>query len=173
MAGFLVMEIFIRQFELDIRPLVKNYALFLFFLRNHSLTRYRMLVDLVVYDKPGELNRFTIIYYLLSEKFNSRLRVQVQVNEVVSVYSVSNFFKNANWLEREVWDFFGIFFIGHRDLRRILTDYGFSGHPLRKDFPLTGFTEIYYSDYYKRVIHCPTVLIQEYRNYSFETSWNY
>jgi len=95
-AGFLVMEIFIRQFELDIRPLVKNYALFLFFLRNHSLTRYRMLVDLVVYDKPGELNRFTIIYYLLSEKFNSRLRVQVQVNEVVSVYSVSNFFKNAN-----------------------------------------------------------------------------
>lgn len=167
------MQIFLRQYELDVRLSFKRYTLFFLFLRNHSLTRYRMLTDLVVYDTPGELNRFTLVYCLLSEKFNTRIRVQLQLSELDSIRSLSNIYKNANWLEREAWDFFGIFFIGHRDLRRILTDYGFSGHAFRKDFPLTGFTEIYYSDYYKRIIHCPSVLVQEYRNFDFENSWSY
>lgn len=167
-----IFQAYIRQLEIDIRSSLSNYIPLIFFLKLHSLTQYNVLIDLVVYDNPGKIKRFTIIYLLLSTKFNSRIRVQIQTNEINTVFTVTQLFKNAGWPEREVWDMFGIFFFGNRDLRRILTDYGFIGHPLRKDFPLTGFTEIFYSDFYKRIIHRPVELMQEYRNFNFVSPWS-
>lgn len=168
----LVFRIYFRQLELDIRSSVSNYVPLLLFFKMHSLTQYNVLVDLIVYDNPGKIKRFTIIYLLSSVRFNTRVRVQTQTDEIHTVFTITNLFKNANWSEREVWDMFGIFFFGNRDLRRILTDYGFIGHPLRKDFPLTGFTEIFYSDFYKRIVHRPVELMQEYRNFNFVSPWS-
>jgi NADH:ubiquinone oxidoreductase subunit C len=169
----LIYKIYIRQFDLEIRANFKYQLLLLTFLKNHSLTQFKQLADIVVYDVPGKEKRFTVIYLLTSFRFNTRVSVQLQVDELTPLYSVAGLFKSANWAEREVWDLFGIFFLNHKDLRRILTDYGFNGHPLRKDFPLTGFTEIYYSDYFKRIIHRPVELVQEYRNYNFLDSWSF
>jgi NADH-quinone oxidoreductase subunit C len=115
--------------------------------------------------------RFCVVYDLLSLTYNSRLRVKVFVNEITSVPSSVNVFINANWWEREIWDLYGIYFDKHPDLRRILTDYGFEGHPMRKDFPLSGYVEVRYSESKKRIVVEPLELTQEFRSFSFQTPW--
>ena len=123
-------------------------------------------------DYPEKKNRSELIYNLLSISYNSRITVSVSVDEKTPIDSVTPIFSGADWLEREVWDMFGIFFLGHKDLRRILTDYGFKGHPLRKDFPLTGYVEVRYSDSEKRVITEEVSLTQDYRTFIFDNNWN-
>jgi NADH/F420H2 dehydrogenase subunit C len=144
---------------------------FFFFLKNHSNTQFKLLSDLVVVDYPQKTKRFEIIYNILSIRFNVRLKIKVNMNELQSVSSLVSIYKAAGWLEREAWDMFGIFFANHPDLRRLLTDYGFEGHPLRKDFPLTGFLEVYYSELQKQVVYKPVNLSQQYKSFEFKTPW--
>jgi NADH/F420H2 dehydrogenase subunit C len=141
----------------------------LFTLNKHTLFQYKQLVDIACYDFPGKKYRFSVNYILYSFKYNTRLIVIVKTNEVIPLPSITSLFKSANWLEREVWDLYGVFFDAHPDLRRILTDYGFSGHPLRKDFPLTGFVEVYYNDSKKRLRYEPVELAQEYRTFTLQS----
>jgi NADH/F420H2 dehydrogenase subunit C len=144
----------------------------LFFVKKHSLLQYKTLSDIATLDFLVPKSRFKIIYNLLSTFFNNRLLICTKTNEVTPLNSVTNVFENANWLEREVWDMFGILFVNHPDLRRILTDYGFDGHPLRKDFPLTGFTEVFYSDSTKSICYAKVSLAQEYRAFEFVSPWS-
>lgn len=123
-------------------------------------------MDVVVYDVPQNVNRFTIIYALNSLHFNTRFYTAFQTNEITPVPSLTKTFKTAYWIEREIWDMFGILFLKHSDLRRILTDYNFVGHPLRKDFPTTGFIDIFYDEKEKKIEYTPIELAQEYRNYT-------
>jgi len=123
-------------------------------------------------DYPERIDRFEVSYELLSLKFNNRLRVKTSINEVGSLESITKVYNSANWWEREVWDMFGIFFSNHPDLRRILTDYGFEGYPLRKDFPLSGYVEVRYDDTVKRVVCEPLELAQEFRSFNFESPWS-
>lgn len=146
---------------------------FFFFLKNHSHTQFKLLSDLVVVDYPQKKKRFEIIYNLLSIRFNIRLKVKVNMNELQSVPSLVSIYPVAGWLEREAWDMFGLFFANHPDLRRLLTDYGFEGHPLRKDFPLTGFLEVYYSELQKQVVYKPVNLSQQYKSFEFKTPWKH
>ena len=141
------------------------------FLKYNTNCQYKILSDLCVIDYPSNKNRFSVIYNLLSIPFNSRLKVQIQVNEFEQVHSVTSVYNAANWYEREAWDLFGVFFSNHPDLRRILTDYGFEGHPLRKDFPLTGFIEVRYNEAKKRIVYEPVSLPQKYRTFNFESPW--
>lgn len=159
-----------KQNILIVVPLTKIYPI-LTFLKYHTNTQYKVLSDLCVVDYPTKTNRFEIIYNLLSLQYNSRITVKVSCNELQTVPSIVNIYKSANWWEREAWDMFGVFFVNHPDLRRILTDYGFEGHPLRKDFPLSGFTEVRYSELEKRVIYEPITVPQEYRSFNFESPW--
>ena len=140
-------------------------------LKNHNNLRFLQLVDICGVDYLNKKNRFEVIYNLLSLKYNCRLRIKVQTSELKPIPSVSLLFKSANWLEREVWDMFGIFFSNHKDLRRILTDYGFEGYPFRKDFPQVGFIEVRYDDKQKHVIYEPVELAQEYRLFKFSSPW--
>lgn len=128
-------------------------------------------MDIIAYDQPGKVYRFTIIYYLLSLTYNSRLQLITQTNELKGLDSVIMLYSSANWSEREVYDMFGIMFLYHPDLRRILTDYGFSGFPLRKDFPLTGYQELVYSDYSKTTEYRNVELTQEFRKTTYEKPW--
>lgn len=137
------------------------------FLNKHTLCLYRQLIDLVSYDVPSKNFRFTVNYLLNSLLYNARLVVSLRTSEVLYLYTAKDIFFGAVWLEREVWDMFGIFFKNNTDLRRILTDYGFAGHPLRKDFPLTGFYEVYYSVGEKRLRSAKVELAQEYRVFFF------
>ena len=134
-------------------------------------TRMSMLIDITAVDYPARNPRFELVYQLLSPHLNYRLRVKVLVDDETPVESVTPIYPSANWYEREVWDMYGILFANHPDFRRILTDYGFSGHPLRKDFPLTGHTELRYDDALKRVVYEPVNLPQEYRNFDFSSPW--
>ena len=143
-----------------------------FFLKNHTNCQYKILSDLCVVDYINKKDRFNIIYNLLSIRFNSRIRVQINITELQPIESINTIYKAAIWWEREAWDMFGIFFSNHPDLRRILTDYGFEGHPLRKDFPLSGFLEVYYNELKKRVVYEPIHLSQQYRLFDFNTPWN-
>ena len=127
--------------------------------------------DLAGADYPSREKRFDVVYHLLSPKHNMRIRVKVQADDVKPVPSVIDVFPAANWIEREAYDFYGILFSGHPDLRRILTDYGFDGHPLRKDFPTTGYVEVRYDDAEKRVVYEPVKLAQEFRNFDFLSPW--
>ena len=122
-------------------------------------------------DLLGKRYRFSVVYDLLSLTFNSQLRIKVFLNETTPIYSLTSIYINANWWEREIWDMFGIFFNQHPDLRRILTDYGFEGNPMRKDFPLYGFIELRYDENKKRVVTEPTFLSQEFRSFNFQTPW--
>ena len=140
-------------------------------LKNHIGYNYQMLTCVSGVDFLGQKYRFCVVYDLLSLLYNSRLRIKIFVNEVTSVPSSVDIFVNANWWEREIWDLYGIYFDKHPDLRRILTDYGFEGHPLRKDFPLSGYVEVRYSESKKRVIVEPLELTQDFRYFSFETPW--
>ena len=140
-------------------------------LKLNSTFKFDQLIDLTAIDYPSKENRFEIIYLLLSMKINQRLAVKTEVKEDESLDSIVSIHKSANWYERECYDLFGIKFKNHPDLRRILTDYYFEGHPLRKDFPLTGNTEVRYDDLEKKVIYEPVKLIQEYRNFDYMSPW--
>jgi NADH-quinone oxidoreductase subunit C len=144
---------------------------FLTFLLNDANCDFRQLMDVCGADYPERDERFDVVYNLLSLKHNFRVRVKVTTDETTPVDSVTSIYPGANWFEREVWDMYGIFFNDHPDLRRILTDYGFEGHPLRKDFPLTGFVEMRYDETQKRVVYEPVKLAQEYRNFDFVSPW--
>jgi NADH/F420H2 dehydrogenase subunit C len=139
------------------------------FLRDNTNCQFKVLVDICGIDCPIKKNRFEIVYNLLSVKYNSRLRIKTSINEFTSLKSSTGVFNAANWYEREVWDMYGAFFINHPDLRRILTDYGFEGCPLRKDFPLTGYTEVRYDDSKKRVVVEAVEIAQELRVFDFKT----
>lgn len=141
------------------------------FLKNHMGTRCSQLIDITAVDYPDRENRFTVVYNLLSIDLNARIRLKTEVDGLTSVESVTALYPCAAWWEREVWDMFGIFFTNHPDLRRILTDYGFQGHPLRKDFPVTGYTEVRYDETEKRVIYEPLELSQEFRSFDFASPW--
>jgi len=140
-------------------------------LRDDSALRFVSFIDLCGADYPGRERRFDVVYHLLSPYKNRRIRIKVEADEVTPVPSAIDVFPAANWFEREAYDLYGILFSGHPDLRRILTDYGFEGHPLRKDFPLTGFVEVRYDDEQGRVIYEPVKLQQEFRNFDFLSPW--
>ena len=141
------------------------------FLKKNTLTRCSQLIDITAVDYPDRENRFTVVYNLLSVDLNARIRLKTEVDGLTSIESVTALYPCAAWWEREVWDMFGIFFTNHPDLRRILTDYGFQGHPLRKDFPVTGYTEVRYDETEKRVIYEPLELSQEFRSFDFASPW--
>lgn len=141
------------------------------FLRNDPNCRFSTLIDITAVDNPARAARFDMVYHLLSMYQNQRIRVKARVREDELVPSLIGVFPGANWYEREVFDMFGIYFSGHPDLRRILTDYGFRGHPLRKDFPTTGYVEVRWNDVEKRVVYEPVNLVQEYRQFDFLSPW--
>ena len=154
-----------------IETTVDNLEKTLFFLKDHEGCLFKMLVDILVVDYPGREKRFSLVYCLLSLKYNVRIKVKISIDELTSVNSITNIYKSSCWMEREVWDMNGIFFDNHPDLRRILTDYGFEGYPLRKDFPLSGYTEVRYDDSQKRVVSESLEMSQEYRVFNFNSSW--
>ncbi len=141
------------------------------FLRDDRPCLFKCLMDVCGVDYPGRTRRFDVVYHLLSLVHNLRIRVKVKTDEETPVPSVVKVFRAANWFEREVWDMYGVMFSDHPDLRRILTDYGFEGHPLRKDFPLTGFVELRYSEEEKRVVYEPVKLAQDFRRFDFMSPW--
>lgn len=140
-------------------------------LRDDPQSQFEVLIDICGVDYPERAQRFEVVYHLLSPRLNQRLRVKIATDETTAVPSVNDVFPAANWYEREAYDLYGIRFIGHPDLRRLLTDYGFQGHPLRKDFPLTGYVEVRYDDEKKRVVYEPVKLTQEFRDFDFESPW--
>jgi NADH-quinone oxidoreductase subunit C len=140
-------------------------------LRDDPALQFVSFIDLCGVDYPGREKRFDVVYHLLSPRHNRRIRVKVQADEMTPVPSIITVFPSANWFEREAYDLYGILFSGHPDLRRILTDYGFEGHPLRKDFPLTGFVEVRYDEEQGRVVNEPVKLQQEFRNFDFLSPW--
>jgi len=141
------------------------------FLRNDSNCLFEMLMDVCGADYPDRTERFEVIYNLLSLRHNHRIRVKIAITEDTSVPSVHEIFPSASWFERECWDMYGVFFSGHPDLRRLLTDYGFNGHPFRKDFPLTGYVEVRYDDEQRRVVYEPVKLTQQFRSFDFLSPW--
>ncbi len=141
------------------------------FLQTDTRCLFQTLIDITALDHPGREKRFDVVYHLLSMDLNQRIRLKVQVAEDATVPSISTVHPSANWYEREVFDMFGIVFTGHSDLRRILTDYGFTGYPLRKDFPVTGHTEVRYDEVQKRVVSEPVTLVQDYRQFDFMSPW--
>ncbi len=141
------------------------------YLRDDVNCQFKQLMDVCGVDYPEDENRFEVVYHLISLTHNLRVRVKVRTNEEEAVPTVTGVFSSAGWFEREAWDLFGIYFSGHPDLRRILTDYGFEGHPLRKDFPLTGYVELRYDDEKKRVVYEPVTLTQEFRTFDFMSPW--
>jgi NADH-quinone oxidoreductase subunit C len=157
--------------ELTIQTDADSLRQVLRFLRDDGSCKFVCLLDIAGVDYPEREARFEVVYHLLSPTRNLRLRVKIAAGEDTQVPSVTELFASANWYEREAFDLFGILFSGHPDLRRILTDYGFAGHPLRKDFPLTGYVEMRYDDEKKRVVYEPVKLEQEFRNFDFLSPW--
>ena len=141
------------------------------FIKTNKDTKFKQLIDITVVDYPEQTQRFKVVYLLLSHEFNQRVIISYFINENEVITSLTSIFPSANWMEREVFDMYGVNFKDHPDLRRILTDYGFEGHPLRKDFPLTGHTEVRYSEEKKSVINEPVKLEQNFRNFDYESPW--
>jgi len=141
------------------------------FLRDDPRCRFISFTDVTAVDYPGRERRFDVVYHLLSPTLNARVRIKVQANETTQVPSIIDVFPGADWFERETYDLYGVIFAGHPDMRRLLTDYGFDGHPLRKDFPLTGFVEVRYDDQQKRVVYEAVKLNQEFRKFDFMSPW--
>jgi NADH-quinone oxidoreductase subunit C len=141
------------------------------FVRDDPRCLFWCIVDITAVDWPGRDKRFDVVYHLLSPKWNRRVRIKVQTDEVTPVASLIDVYPGADWFERETYDLYGVLFSGHPDMRRLLTDYGFEGHPLRKDFPLTGFVEVRWDDDVKRVVYNPVLLTQEFRNFEFLSPW--
>jgi len=162
-------EINFKQLFIDVN--VENLTSTILFLKTNDKCRFKQLIDITAVDYPGREKRFKIVYLLLSHENNLRIIISAHIDETVIVPSITKIFPSANWMEREVFDMYGVSFKGHPDLRRILTDYGFEGYPLRKDFPLTGHTEVRYSEAKKKVISEPVKLDQEYRDFDFESPW--
>ncbi len=166
-----VRETEVRVDELIVKARRDAIVKVLTFLRDDVNCRFQQLMDVCGVDYPERENRFEVVYNLLSLTHNMRVRVKVETDEETPVPSVSGVFSSAGWWEREAWDLFGIYFSEHPDLRRIMTDYGFDGHPLRKDFPLTGYVEVRYDDEQKRVVYEPVKLTQEFRTFDFLSPW--
>jgi NADH-quinone oxidoreductase subunit C len=141
------------------------------FLRDDANCRFVNLTDITAVDYPGREKRFDIVYHLLSPTLNARIRLRAEADETTQVPSIIDVFPGADWFERETYDLYGVIITGHPDMRRLLTDYGFDGHPLRKDFPLTGFVEVRYDDQEKRVLYEPVRLNQEFRKFDFLSPW--
>ena len=150
---------------------VEDVASTILFLKTNNKCKFKQLIDITAVDYPQREKRFKIVYLLLSHENNLRIIININIDEKIAVPSITKIFPSANWMEREVFDMYGISFKEHPDLRRILTDYGFDGYPLRKDFPLTGHTEVRYSEEKKKVISEPVELDQEYRDFDFESPW--
>ena len=157
--------------ELTVSIVLSSLVTFMEFLKTDQHCNFSTLVDITVVDYPNRENRFELVYHYLSMYQNQRIRVKMEVNEDHIVPSIVDIFPASNWFEREIFDMFGILFSGHPDLRRILTDYGFKGHPLRKDFPTTGYVELRYDEEKKRVVYEPVELVQEYRQFDFMSPW--
>lgn len=161
----------IKYGELNVMTTAENVIGLLTFLRDDAKCGFVNMTDICGVDWPQRADRFDVVYHLLSPKKNLRIRVKVPVGEDQPVPSACGVYPGADWFERETWDMYGVLFTGHPDLRRILTDYGFEGHPLRKDFPTTGFVEVRYDDAAKRVVYEPVELKQEFRNFDFLSPW--
>ncbi len=166
----------IRKSEINFDQLfieinIEDLSSTILFLKTNDKCRFKQLIDITAVDFPQKEKRFKIIYLLLSHENNLRIIININIDEKTIVPSITKIFPSANWMEREVFDMYGISFKDHPDLRRILTDYGFNGYPLRKDFPLTGHTEVRYSETKKKVISEPVKLDQEYRNFDFDSPW--
>lgn len=157
--------------ELTLNIAIDQIVPVLTFLRDDVQCQFVNFTDLSGVDYPGRAKRFDVVYQLLSPRHNLRIRIRLVTDEDTPVPSITGVFAGALWFEREAYDMYGILFSGHPDLRRILTDYGFEGHPLRKDFPLTGFVEVRYDDQVKRVVYEPVELRQEFRNFDFLSPW--
>ena len=161
----------IKNEEILIKVAVENLYSTLLFLKTDENCKFKQLIDIVGVDYPNSANRFNIYYLLLSHEKNLRVKVLINFDAQEKIPSITKLCPSANWMEREVFDMYGIKFKNHPDMRRILTDYGFVGHPLRKDFPLTGFNEVRYSEKDKKVIYEKVKLEQDYRNFDFESPW--
>jgi len=157
--------------ELTLTANARDIVKVMTFLRDDPSCQFVNFVDVTAVDWPGRERRFDIVYHLLSPRHNRRIRVKIEADEATPVASIIDVFRGADWFEREVYDLYGVLFTGHPDMRRILTDYGFEGHPLRKDFPLTGYVEVRYDDEVKRVVYEPVRLNQEFRNFDFLSPW--
>ena len=157
-------ELLVETYEKDLIDVVQ-------FLKLNEKCKFRQLIDIVGVDYPEDEKRFELVYLFLSHEYNTRIKLLIKFQLTQTINSITKIFPSANWMEREVFDMYGIKFKNHPDLRRILNDYGFKGHPLRKDFPLTGFNEVRYSEKDKKVIYEPVKLEQNYRNFDFESPW--
>jgi NADH-quinone oxidoreductase subunit C len=157
--------------ELTVTAAARDIVKVATFLRDDERCQFWSIVDVTAIDWPGRERRFDVVYHFLSPRHNVRARVKVEVDETTPVPSIIGVFPGADWFERETSDLYGVLFTGHPDMRRLLTDYGFEGHPLRKDFPLTGFVEVRYDDEQKRVVYEPVRLTQEFRNFDFLSPW--
>ena len=157
--------------ELTLTVALEEVVGLIAFLTTDPACKFSSLVDITAVDYPERVARFDVVYHFLSMYTNARIRLKVAVSEDEMVPSIHTVHPSANWFEREVFDMFGILFSGHPDLRRLLTDYGFRGHPLRKDFPTTGYTEVRYDEVQKRVVYEPVSLVQEYRQFDFLSPW--
>ncbi len=171
-VGESVTGVSVRLGELTLTVKRDDILRVLKFLRDDANCQFTQLVDVCGVDYPEDVERFEIVYNLLSMSHNTRVRLKIRTDEDTPVPSSVGLFSSSNWWEREVWDMYGVAFTGHPDLRRILTDYGFEGHPLRKDFPLTGYVELRYDDEQKRVVYEPVKLTQEFRTFDFESPWD-
>jgi NADH-quinone oxidoreductase subunit C len=169
--GAFVQSAAVRYGELTLGVARDDIAPVLRFLRDDGRCRFEVLIDICGVDYPERTQRFEVVYHLLSPRLNQRIRVKLSTDEAKPVASAVEVFAAANWFEREAYDMYGILFTGHPDLRRLLTDYGFQGFPLRKDFPLTGYVEVRYDDEKKRVVYEPVKLTQEFRTFDFESPW--
>ncbi|MDK4739251.1 NADH-quinone oxidoreductase subunit C [Rhizobium sp. CNPSo 3464] len=169
--GTLISSSAIKYGELNVTTTAANVVALLTFLRDDAKCGFVNLTDICGVDWPQRPDRFDVVYHLLSPKKNLRIRIKVPVAEDQPVPSACSVYPGADWFERETWDMYGVLFTGHPDLRRLLTDYGFEGHPLRKDFPTTGFVEVRYDDAAKRVVYEPVELKQEFRNFDFLSPW--
>ena len=161
----------VAHHELTVSASADDIVAIMRFLRDDPRCLFASLIDVTAVDWPARERRFDVVYHLLSPKHNARLRVKVETDETTPVPSIIGVFPGADWFEREAYDLYGVVFTGHPDMRRLLTDYGFEGHPLRKDFPLTGFVEVHYDDELKRVVYAPVRLAQEFRNFDFLSPW--
>ena len=161
----------IRHEQLYLNIESKDLVSVSLFIKSNENTKFRQLIDITAVDYPENTQRFKVVYLFLSHEFNQRIILSYLINENEVVQSLTPIYPAANWMEREVFDMYGVKFKNHPDLRRILTDYGFEGHPLRKDFPLTGHTEVRYSEDQKKVINEPVKLEQNYRNFDYESPW--
>ncbi|MEE2704823.1 MAG: NADH-quinone oxidoreductase subunit C [Pseudomonadota bacterium] len=166
-----IIDSFVKNNELDILIQKKSIKKIIKFLRDDTNSLFTQLIDIFAVDYPEKTKRFQIIYRLLSMTHNQRLVIRVNLSDGESIESISEIFSNSNWFEREVWDMYGVLFSEHPDLRRILTDYGFEGHPQRKDFPLTGYVELRYDEVEKRVVYDKVKLDQQFRNFDFLSPW--